>query len=219
MLASESPRLSLAGALEVALLRRQGRTDEARERARYWLTIDPTSSLLRYERTLAGDADPDLWLHLGADANRVLDLVDQYLAIGDYEDALGLLDRQYPAVDAPAREVGAVSPQESPLIAYYRAFARAHVGGSTRADYALATTLPTAYVFPSRRSSYAVLAAALEANPRGCDRAIPARLSVPRERVARTGNRGMAAGSSDPSGDPDAGSKSRACAAARGERP
>lgn len=165
MLVSESPRLSLAGALEAALLRRQGRTGEARERARYWLTIDPTSSLIRYERTLAGDADPGLWPHLGSDANRVLDLVDQYLAIGDYKDALGLLDRQYPAVDAPAREVGAVSPQDSPLIAYYRAFARAHVGGSTRADYALASTLPTAYVFPSRRSSYAVLAAALEANP------------------------------------------------------
>ena len=157
---------SLASALEVALLRRQGRTCEARERARYWLTVDPTSSLLRYERTLAGDTDPDLWLHLGADANRVLDLVDQYLAIGDYAGRARRCSIGSTRPSTPRRARWApCSPQESPLIAYYRAFARAHVGGSTRADYALATTLPTAYVFPNRRSSYAVLAAALEANP------------------------------------------------------
>jgi hypothetical protein len=164
-LSNDSPQAFLAGALEVALLRRQGRTTEARERARHWQTIDLTSSLLRYELTLSGDADPDLWPHLGADANRVLDLVDQYFAIGDYEAALGLLDRKYPAVDGPAREGGSVRPQESPLIAYYRGFARAHVGGSASADYAAASALPTTYAFPNRRSSYAVLKAALQTSP------------------------------------------------------
>jgi tetratricopeptide (TPR) repeat protein len=165
LLTDESSGPALAEALEVALLRRQGRLPEARDRARACQAIHPTSSLLRYERTLLGDADPDLWMHLGADANRVLDLVDHYLAIGDDTGALGLLDRKYPTVEPPAREVGAVSPQDSPLVAYYRAFARARAGGSTSADYALATTLPTTYVFPNRRSSYQVLAAALEARP------------------------------------------------------
>ena len=131
-----------------------------------WQTIDPTSSLLRYERTLAGDPDPDLWQHLGADANRVLDLVDQYLAIGDYTDALGLLDRKYPAVDAPAREVGAVSPQESPLIALLsrlRASARRRKherGLRARDDVAddLRLSEPAIVVSPCST-------AALEANP------------------------------------------------------
>jgi tetratricopeptide (TPR) repeat protein len=164
-LGHDSAHVPLTGALEVALLRRLGRRSEAGERARYWLGLYPTDSLLRYERTLAGDADVDLWPHLGADANRVLDLVDQYFAIGDYDAALLLLDRKYPSVASPAREIGSVSPNESPLIVYYRGFARAHVGGSTRADYALASTLPTMYTFPSRRSSYRVLNAALKLNP------------------------------------------------------
>ena len=161
----ESAHATLTGALEIALLRRQGRKPEARERAGRRQAIDPADSLLRYERTLLGDTDPDLWSHLGADANRVLDLSDQYLAIGDYAAALGLLDRTYPVVASPEREVGAVTPQESPLIAYYRGFARAHVGGSTSADYALAATLPVTYAFPNRRSSFAVLKAAIERNP------------------------------------------------------
>jgi tetratricopeptide (TPR) repeat protein len=163
-LGHESAHVPLTGALEVALLRRLGRRPEAAERARYWLAMYPTDSLLRYERTLAGDADAGLWPHLGADANRVLDLVDQYFAIGDYDAALALLDRKYPPVVSPAREIGAVSPNESPLIAYYRGFARTQAGGSTRADYALAATLPTTYTFPNRRSSYRVLRAALELN-------------------------------------------------------
>ena len=159
-LGQESARASLTGALEIALLRRQGRKRRG-ARARWpRQAIDPTTASSATNGRSLGDTDPDLWQHLGADANRVLDLVDQYLAIGDYADALGLLDRTYPAVDVPAREVGAVMPQESPLIAYYRGFARAHVGGSTSADYALATTLPVTYAFPNRRSSYAVLKAA-----------------------------------------------------------
>jgi tetratricopeptide (TPR) repeat protein len=161
---AESPRASLAGALEVSLLRRLDRSAEARERARYWRTVDPTSSLLRHELTLIGEPDPGLWLHLGADANRVLDLVDQYLAIGGYADALALLDRPYPRVESALREVGAVLPQESPLVAYYRGYVRERLGGSATVDYGVARSLPTAYVFPNRRSSYAVLRAAVE-NP------------------------------------------------------
>lgn len=165
-LVAEAPRASVAGALEVGLLRHLGREAEARERAHHWRTIDPTSSLLRYELTLLGEPDAELWPQLGADSNRVLDLVDFYLAMGGYREALGLLDRQYPAVDSPMREPGGVTPNDSPLIAYYRGYVRAQTGDNPAADYRAAESLRTTYVFPNRRSSHAVLRAAVQANPR-----------------------------------------------------
>lgn len=159
------PGCSIAGGLESALLRRLHRTAEARDGARRWHLVDPTSSLLRYELTRSGEQDPRLWEHLGADANRALDLVDQYLAMGGYEDALALLDREYPTVDPPLREPGAVTPGESPLVAYYRGYVRERLGQSGARDYETASRLSTRYVFPHRRSAYAVLHAAIAANP------------------------------------------------------
>ena len=70
--AAESPRAVTLGAMEVSLLRRLGRAPEARERLRHWRSVDPTSSLLRYESTLLATSDAALWTQLGADANRVL---------------------------------------------------------------------------------------------------------------------------------------------------
>lgn len=162
---ANSPRAPLAGACEVALQRRLNRHAEARTRAQHWLTIDPTSSLLRHELTLLGGSDEALWLHLAADANRVLDLVDRYLAIGDHAAALGLLERSYPVLTEPLREPGAVAPDESPLVAYYRGYVRERLGGSGTADYERARSMSTRYVFPVRRSSYVVLHAALKARP------------------------------------------------------
>ncbi len=131
----------------------------------HWRAVDPVSSLLRYESTLLGELDEDLWAHLGADANRVLDLADFYLASGLFVDAATLLARPYPAVAAPMREAGAVAPGESPLVALYRGYAREQAGQGGGDDYRLAETLSTAYVFPARRSSYRVLQSALDANP------------------------------------------------------
>ncbi len=166
---AEAPRASRVGALEVALLRQLGRVAEARGRARHWRAVDPLSSQLRYELVLLGEQDPGLWVHLAADANRVLDVVDQYLAMGGYREALGLLERRYPAVDPPMREPGAVSPNDSPLVAYYRGYARAQTGGNPAADYRAAQSLSTTYVFPNRRSSFAVLQAALREHPADAD--------------------------------------------------
>jgi tetratricopeptide (TPR) repeat protein len=160
-----SDRVPVLGAIEVTLLRRLGRKSDARDRAQYWTAIDPTSSMLRYELTLLGQSDPDLWPHLAADANRVLNIADQYLAIGGYVEALELLEHRYPALESPMREPGAVAPNESPLIAYYRAYARTKAGADPAADYTAARGLRTTYVFPNRRSSYAVLQAAVAANP------------------------------------------------------
>lgn len=164
-ISGESGRAPVLGALEVMLLRRLGRQTDARERAHYWRTVDPTSSALRYELTALGEPDASLWPHLAADANRVLDLADQYLAAGADADALAVLDHAYPAVQPPMREPGSVAPQESPLVGYYRGYARTRTGGAGAPDYAAAAALPTTYVFPHRRSAFAVLRAALEAQP------------------------------------------------------
>lgn len=161
----DGPRAWAAGAIEAALLRRMGLIDEARDRARHWRTVDPTNSVLRYELTLNGAADPDLWGHFGADANRVLDVVDHYLAIADYQAALGLLEKAYPAVPSPLREPGAVIPGDSPLVHYYRGYVRERLGRDPKQDFDRARTLSTAHVFPARRSTYAVLHAALRVSP------------------------------------------------------
>jgi tetratricopeptide (TPR) repeat protein len=162
---ADAERAPAIGGLEVMLLRHLHREREAVERAHHWRSIDPTSSMLRYELTRLGEPDPGLWRHLAVNADRVLDLVDQYLAAGAYADALDLLERS-PAIDPPLREPGAVGPGASPLVAYYRGYVRTLTGGSGDADYARARSLSTAYVFPNRRSSYAVLDSALKADPR-----------------------------------------------------
>ena len=82
-----------------------------------------------------------------------------------YDDAVAVLARQYPAVEPPLREPGAISPNQSPLVAYYRGYARAKSGGNPASDYKAAQSLSTAYVFPSRRSSYRVLSDALKVDP------------------------------------------------------
>jgi tetratricopeptide (TPR) repeat protein len=163
-LRADAERAPAIGGLEVMLLRHLHREREAIERAHHWRTIDPTSSMFRYELTRLGEADPGLWPHLAVNADRLLDLVDQYLAAGAYADALDLLERS-PRIESSRREPGAVGPEASPLVAYYRGYVRTLTGGSGAADYATARSLSTTYVFPSRRSSYAVLDAALKADP------------------------------------------------------
>jgi tetratricopeptide (TPR) repeat protein len=164
-LTETAPRDALAGGVEVACLRRAHRVDKARTRVNYWRTVDPTSTLLRYEAQRLGAADPDLWRHLAADSSRVLDLVDQYLALGAFDDALDLLQYRYADVRPPASEPGAVSPAQDPLVAYYRGYVRSRLGQSGDEDFRKATTLPLTYVFPHRASSYAVLRSAIKADP------------------------------------------------------
>src|SRR6185437_1312061 len=63
------------------------------------------------------------------------------------------------------REPGAVSSNESPLVAYYRGSLRSRTGGDSGADLRAAQSLSTQYVFPHRRSSFAVLQQAVRLNP------------------------------------------------------
>jgi len=162
---AESPEMIRAGGLEVALLRKAGRTAEARERLRYWQALDPPSSFLRQEAVLLGAADEALWPHLASDPERVLELAADYMAIGFWDDAHALLARRYPSQGVFA-EPGAVLPQDYPLVAYYRGYCAAKAGRSGREDFALASRQSTRYVFPNRPESAAVLRRALEADPK-----------------------------------------------------
>jgi predicted Zn-dependent protease len=164
-LVADNHENTVAGAAEVTLLRLKKRLPRARERCAYWRRRDPTSSLLRFEALRLGTADPAFWTHLAADANRLLGMVDQYLALGALEDAWMLLDHAYPQIAPPAAEPGAGSPSSNPLVAYYRAFVGRSLDRGEADAYRRASVLPPTYVFPNRASSYAVLDAALAANP------------------------------------------------------
>jgi len=153
------------GAIEVALLRHAGRTEEAAKELAAWLNADPSNSLLRYERTLADAADEDLWTHLAADSERVLSIADEYLSLGMDEDALHLLDRTYPPVPAEELEPGAVPTARSPLIGYYRAYCRTRLGQDATADLRTAAANFGPYVFPWRATTFAVLNSAVSHAP------------------------------------------------------
>jgi tetratricopeptide (TPR) repeat protein len=154
-----------AAGLEVALLRRMGQTAEAQAALRKALAADPMDSLLRVEAVFAGRQDAAIWMHLAADPEWVLDVADEYFDVGLYQDALGLLDRTYPAAGELETEPGAVLPQDYPLIAYYRGYARLRLGQSPAEDFRKASGQSTLYVHPYRASSFPVLRAAVEQNP------------------------------------------------------
>ena len=155
-----------AGWLEVALLKRVGQQEQASLQLAKWLAIDPTSSLLRLEAARPNEPAEALLAHLGADPELVLDVVTEYLDSGFVKEALALLERRYPEVDAATAEPGAVRPQDHPLITYYRGYCRELLGESGKADFTAAATMSTRYVFPSRPGSFAVLNAALMSNPK-----------------------------------------------------
>ena len=64
----QAPRSVRAGAFEVILLRRLGRSLEAKARLAYWRSEDPTLSTLRNEAAKLGAADDALWRSGAVDA-------------------------------------------------------------------------------------------------------------------------------------------------------
>jgi tetratricopeptide (TPR) repeat protein len=159
----DAPDSADAGALEVILLRREGRTKEARERLDHWLSVDPTSSLLRYEAVEQGGKDEALFRHLAGDPDRILGVAVEYMSLGLWDDAVTLLSRRWPTEGVLA-EVGTPAPDAYPLIAYYRGFCREKAGGAGGEDFQAASAQPTTYVFPSRPESRLVLRAAIAAD-------------------------------------------------------
>jgi tetratricopeptide (TPR) repeat protein len=161
----ERPGSVRAGILEVILLRRAGGRDAALGRLAFWQREDPTSSTLRNEAVTLGRADPDLWPHLAGDPQRVIEAAADYMEVGAWDDAVALLERQYPKREGVHGEPGMPGPQDHPEVAYYLGYCREKLGGSGLSAYEAASRMSTAYVFPGRASSLPVLRRAVEANP------------------------------------------------------
>ncbi len=142
-----------------AVLRAEGRVEESQKLAETWLDRFPQRYFL-----LEQTAKPDLH-HLGNDAERVLNVASEEIRLGLYSQALDVLSRQYPPAVADETEPGALPPERHPLISYYRGYCREKLGGTGSADFALASRLSTAYVFPNRAEDIAVLDSALRSNP------------------------------------------------------
>jgi tetratricopeptide (TPR) repeat protein len=159
------PGLVRAGAMQVILLRRAGHGEAALQRLREWRREDPTSSTLRAEGLRLGEPDEGLWRHLAGDPQRVIAVALDYMALGAWDDALAILEREYPTGPEVHAEPGTAAPQLYPLVAYYRGYCREKLGGSGRSDFDAASRMSTRYVFPHRAETGPVLRAALAANP------------------------------------------------------
>lgn len=158
-------KLARLSVVEAALRRSAGDTQGAAAALARASALDPTDFVVRYERLRQGAADGELWEHLAADPERVLEIADGYMHWGLYSDALPALEYQYPVAPSIRSEPGAVPPQQYPLVAYYRGFCRERLGHSAGADYRAAAVLPVRYVFPNRAGSLPVLRAAIRWNP------------------------------------------------------
>src|SRR5690242_21105544 len=77
-----------------------------------------------------------------------------------------VLSRDYPPVQSDQSEPGTVSPQNHPLVAYFRGYCREKLGERGIDDYARASQLSTLYVFPSTGEDQQALTAAIRANNR-----------------------------------------------------
>jgi len=163
-LAKNAPGLFEAAEARMIWLRVSGQKDAARAELERWRAVAPWNSLLRVEAVRQGAKDDEVWTHLGADPERVLDVADEYLATGAWPDAVNVLTRKYDPVPPNQKEPGKVLPQENPLVAYYAANARVKAGESPEPDRKRAAGLPVVYVFPHRASSFLPLYSAVAAN-------------------------------------------------------
>ena len=77
-----------AAGLEVAVLRHEGNAAAAASLHSQSRAASPTDLFLRYEGTLLNIPDSTILSDLGAEPERVLNLVDDYLRLGFYSDAL-----------------------------------------------------------------------------------------------------------------------------------
>jgi len=143
----------------VAITFAAGHAQKGKMLAQQGLKIFPVSYLLREEL-----GDPDL-KQLANDSTRVLNLAAQYIRLGLYQSALGVLSRNYPPAQTDQSEPGELSPGSHPMIAYFRGYCRERLGQPAMADYKFASQLSTSYVFPSTAEELSVLSAALRANP------------------------------------------------------
>jgi len=165
LLIADPGRAPRIAGLRAAILRRRGdRAGAVRELER-GRAIAPEDPFLRYEGTLAGSGDPVLWSYLAGDAERVLNIADEYFGLGLLDDALALLKHDYSMDNPHFLEPGAVPPGRSALLAYYRAYCETALKIDPAEDLRHASELGTRYQFTNRATSYPVLRAAIEREP------------------------------------------------------
>jgi hypothetical protein len=163
-LEADPGRAAYLAGIRAALLRRTGRKDAALAEIKRGLAWAPEDSFLRHQASLAGTEDPDLWSYLAADAERVLNIADEYMQMAMWDEAVASLEHDYTKDNPHFLEPGAVPPDESALAAYYRAYCKSMLKQDPAKDLGAAAKLGTLYQYARRVSSYAVLGAALSAN-------------------------------------------------------
>ena len=148
---SEAPE-DLRSAEELTAVQ-QARGEKARATALVttWQKLYPTSSFL------AEVLGKPKVKHLAAEADRVLRVAAEWIRLGDYTAALAVLSRDYPTLSPSDMEPGAVAPQNSPLVGYYRAFCLYKLGRSSAEMQRTASRESVRYAFPSGAETYAVL--------------------------------------------------------------
>jgi tetratricopeptide (TPR) repeat protein len=144
----------------VAVRKALGETKEAETLGRERLARFPLSNFLREE---LGTPDP---AQLTGDPYRVLNIAYEYADLGVYRKAIEVLSREYPSVKTDEAEPGSVTPQNHPLVVYFRGYCREKLGESPEKDYAEASRLSTLYIFPSHIEEQRALRAALRRNER-----------------------------------------------------
>jgi hypothetical protein len=172
-----------AGLLVVIALQKTGDLEKARDQVKQWQQAFPSNLAFPYEATLLASAAGQPWPRSAIDPDGILDIVDQYLRIHDYADALPLLGAAEPGAPVivpvnSSQPKTAPLPQGNPLIAYYRGWCREQLRQPAAADYRAASllgaekvpgaekTINAERVHPTHISSLAVLTAALKANPK-----------------------------------------------------
>jgi tetratricopeptide (TPR) repeat protein len=143
----------------VAVKVASGKMEEGKTLARQAIALFPLSYLLPEEL-----AEPNLQ-QLANDSIRVLNLAAQYLRLGLYQRALTVLSRVYPSPPPDQTELGALSPGNHPMIAYFRGYCRERLGQSGASDYQVASKLSTSYVFPSSAEELTILRNVVRTNP------------------------------------------------------
>ncbi|MBI1390026.1 MAG: DUF5107 domain-containing protein [bacterium] len=155
--------------LKAALLRRNGRLDEAMQTAEAVLGSDPLDFFAMNERALifheqGRDAEAEKAKaasreRMRDEAQSYLETAIDYLNAGMNEEAEALLERPRQLKMEPAGRF--------PLISYYLGFTRERMGDHDGAHeaYAAAAAAPATYCFPFRMETWTVLNMAIQNNP------------------------------------------------------
>lgn len=137
--------------LQIALLRRLGRTADALEQARHSLELDRLELGALWELHLLGIDSSFARLAPGNESNSIEIALD-YLQAGLFEEACGLLE---------------AAPLGDPLVKYFQGWAYAQAGETEQARRAFqqAASLSPDYCFPNHLEAVLALETAMQINP------------------------------------------------------